>query len=73
MGAAAAVEAVACCLALIDQQVWASAGAADGTPLPGIDVVRTTRSGALDVVLSTTLAFGGVNACLAFAKAERCA
>jgi 3-oxoacyl-(acyl-carrier-protein) synthase len=25
------------------------------------------------VVLSTTLAFGGVNACLAFGKAERCA
>lgn len=73
MGAAAAVEAVACCLALIDQRLWASAGAADGTPLPGIDVVRTTRSGALDVVLSTTLAFGGVNACLAFGKADRCA
>lgn len=73
MGAAAAVEAVACCLALIDQQAWASAGAADGTPLPGVEVVRQTRAATLDVVLSTTLAFGGVNACLAFGKAERCA
>jgi 3-oxoacyl-(acyl-carrier-protein) synthase len=73
MGAAAAVEAVACCLALGDQRLWASAGAADGTPIPDVDVVRQTRSGVLDVVLSTTLAFGGVNACLAFGKDERCA
>jgi len=73
MGAAAAIEAVACCLAIHEQQVWASAGAADGTPLPGIEVVRQTRASVLDVVLSTTLAFGGVNACLAFGKAERCA
>ncbi len=73
MGAAAAVEAVACCLALSDQQLWASAGAADGTPLGGVEVVCATRPGTLDVVLSTTLAFGGVNACLAFGKAERCA
>jgi len=73
MGAAAAIEAVACCLAIHEQQVWASAGAAEGTPLPGIEVVRQTRASVLDVVLSTTLAFGGVNACLAFGKAERCA
>ncbi len=73
MGAAAAVEAVACCLAIVDQRLWASAGSADGTPMPGVEVVRQTRSGALDVVLSTTLAFGGVNACLAFGKGERCA
>jgi len=72
MGAAAAVEAVACCLALGDQRLWASAGAAEGTPLPGVEVVRQTRASALDVVLSTTLAFGGVNACLAFGKADRC-
>jgi 3-oxoacyl-(acyl-carrier-protein) synthase len=73
MGAAAAIEAVACCLALMERQAWASAGAADGTPLTGVEVVRQTRAAALDVVLSTTLAFGGVNACLAFARAERCA
>jgi 3-oxoacyl-[acyl-carrier-protein] synthase II len=73
MGAAAAIEALVCCLALSDQQLWASAGANDGTPLTNVDVLRATRAGALDVVLSTTLAFGGVNACLAFGKAERCA
>lgn len=73
MGAAAAVEAVACCLALGGQRLWASAGAEGGTPLGGVEVLRTSRAGALDVVLSTTLAFGGVNACLAFGKGERCA
>lgn len=73
MGAAAAVEAVACCLAIGDQRLWTSAGSVDGTPMPGVEVVRQTRAGALDVVLSTTLAFGGVNACLAFGKGERCA
>ena len=49
------------------------AGADGGTPLGGVEVLRATRPGILDVVLSTTLAFGGVNACLAFGKAERCA
>ncbi|HEX3135228.1 MAG TPA: beta-ketoacyl synthase N-terminal-like domain-containing protein [Planctomycetota bacterium] len=73
MGAAAAVEAVACCLAVGDQRLWASAGAAEGTAMPGVEVVRQTRFSVLDVVLSTTLAFGGVNACLAFGKGERCA
>jgi 3-oxoacyl-[acyl-carrier-protein] synthase II len=73
MGAAAAIEAVACCLAITEQQLWASAGSADGTPMSGVEVMRQTRAGALDVVLSTTLAFGGVNACLAFGKTDRCA
>ena len=72
MGAAAAIEAVACCLAISDQQLWASAGADTGTAIAGVEVVRATRAAAVDVVLSTTLAFGGVNACLAFGKAERC-
>ncbi len=73
MGAAAAVEAVACCLALIDQKIWASAGANEGTPVSGIEVLRQTRAATPNVVLSTTLAFGGVNACLAFGRGERCA
>jgi 3-oxoacyl-(acyl-carrier-protein) synthase len=73
MGAAAAIEAVACCLALQEQQLWASSGAAEGTPVPGIEVVSQTRAGNPNVVLSTTLAFGGINACLAFGRGERCA
>ncbi len=50
-----------------------SAGAALGAPLGGIEVVRATRPARLGAVLSTTLAFGGVNACLAFAEGARCA
>ena len=73
MGAAAAIEAVACCLALAEQTCWMSAGAGLGTPLGGIEVVRATRPARLGAVLSTTLAFGGVNACLAFAEGARCA
>jgi 3-oxoacyl-(acyl-carrier-protein) synthase len=72
MGAAAAVEAVVSCLALTEQKIWASAGAKDGTPVPGIEVVQQSRSDKLNVVLSTTLAFGGINACLAFGRGERC-
>lgn len=73
MGAAAAVEALACCLALRDQRLWASAGAAGAQPLGGIEVLTATRAGRLGVACSTTLAFGGINACLAFAGGERCA
>ncbi len=73
MGAAAAVEAMACCLALRDGRLWASAGAAGGQPLAGIEVLTASRSAHPGVVCSTTLAFGGVNACLAFAGGERCA
>jgi 3-oxoacyl-(acyl-carrier-protein) synthase len=73
MGAAAAVEALACCLALREQKLWASAGSAGAQPLGGIDVVTATRPARLSVACSTTLAFGGVNACLAFAGGERCA
>ena len=73
LGASAALEAVASCLALIDQQLWPSAGAEVGTPLAGVDVVRTRRSALLDAVCSTTLAFGGVNAALIFGRGERVA
>jgi 3-oxoacyl-(acyl-carrier-protein) synthase len=73
MGAAAAVEALACCLALRDQSLWPSAGALQGTPVDGIDLVTRTRQTRLSVACSTTLAFGGINACLAFGGAERCA
>jgi 3-oxoacyl-(acyl-carrier-protein) synthase len=72
MGAAAAIEAVACCLALARQRLWASAGAAGGTPLGGVEVVAATRPAHLAAACSTTLAFGGINACLAFGGADRC-
>ncbi len=73
MGAAAAIEAVASCLALQHDTMWASCGAETGTPISEIEVLTKTRDKKIDVVLSTTLAFGGINACLAFGKGERCA
>jgi len=73
MGAAAAIEAVAVCLALRSQALWPSAGAELGEALTGVEVVRAHRAGALDVVLSTTLAFAGVNAALAFGGGGRAA
>ncbi|MDA3960833.1 MAG: beta-ketoacyl synthase N-terminal-like domain-containing protein [Planctomycetota bacterium] len=73
MGAAAAVEAVGSCLAIEAGTAWASAGASEGTPLTCVDVVTTPRPLAGDVICSTSLAFGGVNAALLFGGAERCA
>ena len=72
MGACAAIEAVACCLALADGRLWPSAGAADTEVMGGVEVLKTARSAQIDLAISTTLAFGGVNACLAFGRAERC-
>jgi 3-oxoacyl-(acyl-carrier-protein) synthase len=72
MGAAAAIEAVACCLALSEQTLWPSAGA-EGETLGGIEVVRAARPARLTAACSTTLAFGGMNACLVFGRADRCA
>lgn len=73
MGAAAAIEAVGCCLALQEGRLWASAGAELGTPLGGVEVLRATREARPAAVLSTTLAFGGVNAALVLTGAERAA
>lgn len=73
MGASAAIEAVASCLALEEQTLFPSAGAELGVALPGPEIVRAARRAKLGVACSTTLAFGGVNASLLFGRAERCA
>jgi 3-oxoacyl-(acyl-carrier-protein) synthase len=73
MGASAAIEAVASCLALSQQSAFPSAGAELGTPIAGPEIVRRARQQRLGVVCSTTLAFGGVNASLLFGGAHRCA
>ncbi len=72
MGACAAIEAVGCCLALRAQRIYPSAGVEQGTPMPGVEVVSGARDGRLRTVLSTTLAFGGVNSALLFGGPERC-
>jgi 3-oxoacyl-[acyl-carrier-protein] synthase II len=73
MGASAAIEAVASCLALAEQSAFPSSGAELGSPLAGPEIVRSARQQRLGVVCSTTLAFGGVNASLLFGGADRCA
>ncbi len=73
MGACAAIEAVGCCLARQQQSLFPSAGVERGTPMDGIEVVARCRPARLTSVLSTTLAFGGVNAALVFGQADRCA
>jgi 3-oxoacyl-[acyl-carrier-protein] synthase II len=72
MGAAAAVELVACCLALEAGCAWPSAGAELGTPLTEVEVLTATRPLASDVICSTSLAFGGVNAALLLGGPARC-
>jgi 3-oxoacyl-[acyl-carrier-protein] synthase II len=71
MGACAAVEAVGCCLALREQTLWPSAGttAADAG-FGGLAVVQAARAARVEAVCSTTLAFGGVDACVVFGRAE---
>jgi 3-oxoacyl-(acyl-carrier-protein) synthase len=75
MGACAAIEAVGCCLALQAGRLWPSAGVdgEESADFGGVEVVRAARAAPLDVVASTTLAFGGVDACVVFARGERCA
>lgn len=73
LGASAAIEAVASCLALSDGRRWPSAGAELGTPLTDVAVVRTCEHARVRAVLSTTLAFGGANAALCFGPGERSA
>ena len=72
MGAAAAVELVGCCLALAADTAWPSAGAEDATPLDTVDVVVSPRPLGGDLVCSTSLAFGGVNAAIVIGGAARC-
>jgi 3-oxoacyl-[acyl-carrier-protein] synthase II len=70
MGAAAAVEAVISVLALKSRTCWPSAGLDPGVAtVSGITLCRASLPLAGDAVLSTTLAFGGVNAALLFTAA----
>jgi len=71
LGACAAIEAVASCLAIQDACRWPSAGVEAATPFTNIRVVQQREATPLRAVLSTTLAFGGANAALCFGHAER--
>ena len=69
LGAAGAIEATASLLALRDGVVPPTVGYEVFDPECDLNIVATRKKQvALDVALSTSLGFGGHNACLAFAK-----
>ena len=69
LGAAGAVEAVACLLAFQEGLLPPTAGLHTPDPACDLDYVPLTpRKAELDMALSNSLGFGGHNACLAFRK-----
>lgn len=69
MGACAALEAVGCCLMLQAGERWPSGGARLDIPLGPLPVQTVCERHPVRHLLKTTLAFGGVDACLAFSAA----
>jgi len=71
LGAAGGAEAVAAVLALRDGIAPPTIGLREPDPACDLDYVPlTARRAEFDAALSTSLGFGGHNACLAFRKAE---
>ncbi|TVR45025.1 MAG: hypothetical protein EA402_05365 [Planctomycetota bacterium] len=73
MGAAAAVEAVACCLALQHQEIYPNHCPPGTSPIAGLPLVSAHRRQPLRAICSTNLAFGGMDAALVFRGASACA
>ena len=71
MGAAAAIEAVASVLALQHQERYQSVGCEGLSPINGLSLQTAHESCEIRHVLSTSLAFGGMNAALLFGKGRR--
>lgn len=71
LGAAGAVEAIACALAVKEDLVPPTIGYQEPDPACDLDYVpNTARKAPVDLALSASLGFGGHNAYLAFKKAE---
>jgi 3-oxoacyl-[acyl-carrier-protein] synthase II len=71
MGAASALEAVACVLALQEGLIPPTMHCDDPDPECGLDVVPdVARRAALRVVVSNAMAFGGTNGVVVFGRAE---
>ena len=69
MGAASALESIACCLALKDQKIPPTINYETPDPECDIDCVpNTSRKHKMKVVLNNSLAFGGNNFALTFKK-----
>lgn len=72
MGAASALEAAACCLALREGVLPPTINFTPGDPACDLDCVPgAARRACLDVVLSDAFAFGGSNCVIALGKPER--
>lgn len=72
LGAAGAVEAIACVLALCDGVIPPTVNLNDQDPACDMDCVPNHAVKAeVDLALSNSLGFGGHNACLAFRKVKR--
>jgi 3-oxoacyl-[acyl-carrier-protein] synthase II len=69
-GAAAAIAAIACVLALVKQMVPPTANLAEPDPEFGMDfVIGQGRPATLSTCLNVSAGFGGANACLLLARA----
>jgi len=69
MGAAAAIEAVACCLAIYNREVPPTINFEEKDPECDIDCVpNKSRKMGIDVALNNSSAFGGNNCCVVFKK-----
>lgn len=71
MGAASAIEAIACALSIDRQAVPPTINYSEPDPACSLDVVpNEAREVPVQVALSNAYAFGGNNCCVAFAKVE---
>jgi 3-oxoacyl-[acyl-carrier-protein] synthase II len=69
LGAAAAIEAIACCLAIKDQKVPPTINFETKDPECDIDCIpNKARNQIIEVVVNNSQAFGGNNACVVFRK-----
>ncbi|MDD5584990.1 MAG: beta-ketoacyl-ACP synthase II [Candidatus Omnitrophica bacterium] len=69
IGAAGAIEAVSCCLAIEHQTIPPTINYEDPDPECDLDYVpKTARVAKLDIVLSNSFGFGSNNACLLFKR-----
>jgi len=71
MGASGSVEALACVMAIRDQQVPPTINYTTPDPECDLDYVpNTARSRTVKVAMSTSVGLGGHNSCLIFREAE---
>jgi len=69
IGAAGAIEAIACCLTISQGVIHPTANLDEPDPECDLDYVpKTAREARVDIALSNSFGFGNANACLVFAR-----